>query len=95
MINKEVSRHMTAEQFKKARVTLGLSQDDLAILLRLGPNGKRTVRRWETGEVPVPGPVSLAVEALLSGWRPKSETEAPQFPNEGGETNSPDVEKDE
>ncbi len=51
---------------KEARQTLGLSQSGLARALRLGADGGRTVRRWESGEVPVSGPVQLAIEFLLT-----------------------------
>jgi DNA-binding transcriptional regulator YiaG len=49
-----------------ARKRLGLSQAGLAEALRLGANGGRTVRRWEAGDVPVTGPVSVAIEGLLA-----------------------------
>lgn len=57
---------------KQARAALGLTQRGLATILRMGKNGERQVRRWEDGEVPVSGPASVAIEALLSGWRPRS-----------------------
>lgn len=63
-------RPMTPERVKAIRDGLGLSQPALGRLLRLGASGKRTVARWESGEVNVPGPVSVALEALESGWRP-------------------------
>jgi DNA-binding transcriptional regulator YiaG len=55
---------------KFARQQLGLTQRELAALLRMGRNGERQVRRWEDGDVPISGPASVALEALLSGWRP-------------------------
>lgn len=51
---------------KAARLALGLTQGGLADALRLGPNGARTVRRWEAGDIPVTGPASLAIELLLA-----------------------------
>jgi DNA (cytosine-5)-methyltransferase 1 len=57
---------MTPTEIKTARQRLGLSQVGLAETLRLGPNGERTVRRWEQGDVPVTGPASLAIELLLN-----------------------------
>jgi DNA (cytosine-5)-methyltransferase 1 len=48
-----------------ARKRLGLSQAELAERLRMGANGERTVRRWETGETPITGPASLALEYML------------------------------
>ena len=53
---------MTPLQFKKARLSLCLSQRDLADLLELGIHGERTVRRWEEGERDIPGPVILVME---------------------------------
>lgn len=61
---------MTPDQVREARQRLGLTQSQLADLLRMGDNGKRQVRRWEAGETPVSGPASVAIEALLTGWRP-------------------------
>jgi DNA (cytosine-5)-methyltransferase 1 len=54
-------------EIKEARRSLGLSQTGLAEALRLGPNGERTVRRWESGDVPITGPASLALELLVRG----------------------------
>ena len=58
---------MMPAEVKDARRALGLSLKGMAELLRLGPNGERTIRRWESGEVPVTGPASLAIEMLLRG----------------------------
>lgn len=63
---------MTPAEVKVARGALGLTQPGLAAMLRMGKNGDRQVRRWEEGDVPVSGPASLAIEALLTGWRPDS-----------------------
>lgn len=57
---------MTPADIKSARQRLGLTQQGLAEALRLGPNGERTIRRWEQGDVPVTGPASLAIELLLN-----------------------------
>jgi DNA (cytosine-5)-methyltransferase 1 len=56
---------MTPAEVKDSRHRLGLSQSGLAEVLRLGPNGERTVRRWEQGDIPITGPASLAIELLL------------------------------
>lgn len=56
---------MSGEAFRAARKTLGLTQSQMAERLRLGPNGSRTVRRWEKGEIPVTGPASVAIEMML------------------------------
>lgn len=58
---------MTPAELRAARKRLGLTQAGLAEALRLGPNGVRTVRRWEAGDVPVTGPASVAIEMLVSG----------------------------
>ena len=57
---------MSPADLLAARKRLGLSQAGLAEALRLGANGGRTVRRWEAGDVPVTGPVSVAIECLLA-----------------------------
>lgn len=56
---------MTPREVKACRQRLGLSQSELAERLRMGANGERQVRRWETGEVPISGPASVALECLL------------------------------
>lgn len=61
-----VRNAMSPTEIKSARQRLGLTQQGLAEALRLGPNGERTVRRWEQGDVPVTGPASVAIELLLS-----------------------------
>ena len=55
---------------RASREVLGLTQRGLAEALRMGANGERQVRRWEDGDVTVSGPASVAIEALLTGWRP-------------------------
>lgn len=61
---------MTADQIKAARAQLGMSTSELADALRMGANGSRKVQRWEDGSDEISGPASVAIEALLSGWRP-------------------------
>lgn len=61
---------MTASELKAARKQLGMSISELAQMLRMGSGGARKVQRFEAGDEPVTGPVSVAVEALISGWRP-------------------------
>lgn len=49
-----------------------MSVNDLRDALRLSPKmGGRTIRRWETGEVPITGPAQVAVEAMLAGFIPE------------------------
>lgn len=56
---------MTPADLTAARKRLGLSQAGLSQALRMGKHGGRTVRRWELGEIEVPGPVAVAVELML------------------------------
>lgn len=64
---------MTPENFKTARINLGLSQWQLATLLGL-TGAKHTRRRkiedFETGQQPISGPVSRLITAYLEGYRP-------------------------
>lgn len=60
---------MTGEQVREARETLGLTQTQLAEAMRMGPNGRRTVSRWEQDEVPITGPASVLLELMVKGRR--------------------------
>ncbi len=62
---------MTPDELKTAMKALGLSSRGLADALRLGANGDVAVRNWMRGKHPISGPVSVAIEAMLSGWRPE------------------------
>jgi DNA-binding transcriptional regulator YiaG len=53
---------MRPAELKAIRKRYGLSVDQLAALLRVA--SKRTVMRWETGEVPVSGPASIIYELM-------------------------------
>ncbi len=55
---------MTPEQFKTARNALCLSQNDLAKVWGMGRNGGRTIRKWESGDVPV-NPIAAYCIALM------------------------------
>lgn len=59
------------DEFKNARQELGMSASQLAKSLRMGKRADRTIRRYESGASPIPGPVSVAVEAMLTGFRPE------------------------
>lgn len=61
----------TKDEFRNARQELGVSAAQLAKMLRMGKGADRTIRRYERGESPVPGPITVAVEALLSGFIPE------------------------
>ena len=56
---------MTPADFRTARKRLGLTQHALAGALRMGKWGFQSVAKWEKGEIPVPGPVQVAVELML------------------------------
>lgn len=62
----------TPDKAKAAREYLGLNKAALGRVMRLGGgNGRETVRRIEDGgNDRVPGPYQIALEALVSGWRP-------------------------
>ncbi len=56
---------MTPAEVRAHRTALGLSARGLAEALRLGKDGGRTVRRWESGEVAITGPASVALELMV------------------------------
>lgn len=65
---------MSPDDFRARREALGLTQSELAALLRVS---KKTVQRWEApGNLVsarnVPGPVAALLDALRDGWRPQS-----------------------
>lgn len=53
---------MTPAELKSIRQSLGLSAEAFARLVRV--ESGRTVRRWESGERDVPGPVTVIAELL-------------------------------
>lgn len=56
---------MTPEHFKAIRHRFGLSQRGLAKVLRI--SDIRTIRRYECGETPISGPVSIIMELMENG----------------------------
>ena len=62
----------TPERFAAAQDSFGLNNTDMAAELRLSKDGRETVRRYRDGSNTrgIPGPVQLAMEAFMSGWRP-------------------------
>lgn len=42
--------HLKASEIRAKRTELGLTQKEFAAALGMGPNGERTIRRWEAGE---------------------------------------------
>jgi len=70
-----MKRVRTPADVKAARLELGMTQPELARALRFpDPDrmGVQTIARWEKGrnERGVPGVAQVAIEALLTGWRP-------------------------
>lgn len=60
---------MTPQELKRARKTLGLTQEEFAHWL--GVSRKMTVSDWERGIKPVSETAAILVQAYLDGWRPK------------------------
>ena len=70
---------MTPSEFRDARAGLGrmwglgrpLHMSELGRVLRLqGRDPGASVRDWERGHTPISGPVQVAVEAMLAGFKP-------------------------
>jgi DNA-binding transcriptional regulator YiaG len=57
---------MKPADLRAARKRLGLTQHGLAEALRMGKSGWQSVSRWEQDGNTIPGPVQVAVEALLN-----------------------------
>ncbi len=67
--NRKANLHsMTPAQFKTIRQRVGLSQSGLARALRV--EDVRTIRRYETGERAISGPVTLLMELIDAGLIP-------------------------
>lgn len=64
----------TPADLKSARARLGWSLRQMARALRLASaetKGADRVREMEDGRRDISGPVTVAVEAFLTGWRPE------------------------
>jgi hypothetical protein len=70
---------MTPTELRDARGRLGhmwglgrpLRMSEMGRALRLqGRDPGASVRDWERGHTPISGPVAVAVEAMLAGFRP-------------------------
>ena len=48
---------------------MGYTQHGLAKALRMGAHGWQSVSRWEQDGNTIPGPVQVAIEALLKGTK--------------------------
>ena len=58
---------MTPEQARAVRASTGLSQQRFGELIGLAKNAGRTIRRYESGEVEVAGPVLVLYRLILTG----------------------------
>jgi len=73
---------MTPTEFRSARKTLDLTQDQVARVLGVSPP---TIRKWEAGpncatSTKVNGAAASYMAALLDGWRPSDWAEATAKP---------------
>ncbi len=62
-----------SDELRAARAILGWDEGQMARALRLAGTPEKAaarVREMETGRRDISGPVRVAVEAFLSGWRP-------------------------
>ena len=57
----------TKDELREARRVLGLSAEGLAMMVRMADG--RTVRRWESGESEIPGPVTVVLETAMGFLR--------------------------
>jgi DNA-binding transcriptional regulator YiaG len=63
---------MTSAELKAVRAQLGLTQLQLGQWLGItGRDPGHTVRMWEIGKRSISGPITVLLEAFLSGWRPR------------------------
>jgi transcriptional regulator with XRE-family HTH domain len=62
---------LTPETFRRLRAEAGLSLRDLAQRLRMrGTHAVAHLREMESGDRSIPGPTSVALEALAAGFEP-------------------------
>lgn len=71
--------HLRASDIRVKRAELGLTQKEFAAALGMGPNGERTVRRWEAGET-APSAVESAFISSLGHSAPFDQGERPDAP---------------
>jgi transcriptional regulator with XRE-family HTH domain len=76
----------TKDELKAARQILGLSAEGLVAMVRMGDG--RTVRRWESGESEIPGPVIVILETAMDFLRQKEEIRVQLEKLESGEMRS-------
>jgi DNA-binding transcriptional regulator YiaG len=57
---------MTPKEFKQHRKALGITAIGLARLFGMGINYRQQIRKWENGQVKIPGWASLIMDILIS-----------------------------
>jgi hypothetical protein len=80
---------MTGKELFEGRATLGmmwgrprpLGPNELARALRLQKNGAANILAMEREAKPVSGPISVAIEAMLAGYRPPHTLDPPTDQN--------------
>ena len=59
---------MTPSQFKDARNALGLTQTELANVWSMGKNGGRSIRKWESGDIPVNPIAAFCIQMMVANY---------------------------
>lgn len=72
-VNIRMVKINTPERFAQAQDDLGCNNTEMGEALRLSKDGRETVRRYRDGSNTrgIPGAVQIAMEAFISGFRPR------------------------
>lgn len=62
---------MDGHELKECRKSLGLSLRELAALWEMGTTGHDSIRDWEEGKKPVPGPVGVLIRKMVEQSKPE------------------------
>ena len=57
---------MTPDQFRNARLSLGMTQIQLAAEWGMTDNGERTIRRWESGDRAVSKVTAYCIRLMVT-----------------------------
>ena len=71
---------VNGKELRRKRMSLGLNQIQLAARLEINQN---TISRYETGALPIPKLVELAVETVERQVNLEEQTESPEVKNDG------------
>ena len=80
---------MTPAHIKAIRKQAGLSQTGLAAVLRIAD--QRTIRRWESGDIPISGPASIILDMIDRGDLPNRFLDTHNKPGQSHPTPKPDI----